>query len=176
MRRWFLLLAASALLGGCDLLPVGANDEPAEAAAPPDPLAPAYVAAEDDPALQSDTSEAPDADEETPGETAPAPEPEAEAEPAEEPSPAVAEPPPPPDANAEARALCTRKNGSFTRTRAGAFICVNRTRDSGKTCTASGQCEGSCLARSGTCSPVTPLIGCNEIITDSGRRATVCID
>ena len=166
MRFWFLLLAALALLGACDLVPVGVGAKPKAVAAPADPLAPTYVTTEDDPALEGDTAAAP-AD---PEEIATGPGPEVAA------VPAVAEPPEPPDANAEVRALCTRNNGNFTRTQAGAFVCVSRTRDAGKSCTASSQCQGSCLARSGTCAPVKPLIGCHEIATVEGAVATVCIE
>ncbi len=97
---------------------------------------------------------------------------------AAEPAPEVAEPTPPKprDPNLAARAACVKKGGRFSRTKTGAFVCVTRTRDANKACTASTQCEGSCLARSGTCSPVTPLIGCHDILTGRGSMATVCID
>jgi hypothetical protein len=100
----------------------------------------------------------------------------AEAEPETAKAPAQAESPAAPDANAEARSGCLRAKGSFTPTKTGAFICVKRTRDSSKGCSASGQCEGACLARSRSCSPVTPLVGCHDVLTDSGKRATVCVD
>ena len=58
----------------------------------------------------------------------------------------------------------------------GARICVYQTRDGGKACTKGTQCQGQCLARSGSCSPITPLFGCNEILDDDGRRVTLCID
>ena len=80
------------------------------------------------------------------------------------------------DANADARKTCERCGGTFSKTGAGLFICVNRTRDATKSCSSSTQCEGACLARSGTCSPVTPLIGCHDIVTDNGSMARVCID
>jgi hypothetical protein len=54
--------------------------------------------------------------------------------------------------------------------------CVFTTRDSGKQCTRSNQCEGACLARSGTCAPFRPLIGCHEVLQDNGIRATQCIE
>jgi len=82
----------------------------------------------------------------------------------------------PVDANAEKRAKCERRGGTFSKTGAGLFICVNRTRDATKSCSSSTQCEGVCLARSGTCSPVDPLIGCHDIVTDNGNMARVCID
>jgi hypothetical protein len=54
--------------------------------------------------------------------------------------------------------------------------CVFTTRDGGKQCNRESQCEGVCLARSGTCSPVKPLLGCNEILQDNGARVTLCIE
>ena len=105
------------------------------------------------------------------------PEPEAKENRETEPDPEPGtEEPEPEDRNAEARAQCLKKGGSFAKTRAGGFVCVTNTSDALKTCTKSSQCEGACLARSRSCSPVAPLIGCHEILTDSGRLATVCID
>jgi len=58
----------------------------------------------------------------------------------------------------------------------GSFICLRRMPDAGKRCTSAGDCRGACLARSQTCSPFDPLIGCQEILTASGRRAMLCVD
>jgi hypothetical protein len=33
-----------------------------------------------------------------------------------------------------------------------------------------------CLARSGTCAPIMPLFGCNEVLDKQGRRVTLCIE
>ena len=57
-----------------------------------------------------------------------------------------------------------------------AFTCFRRTRDAGKRCTRAGDCEGACLARSQSCAPLDPLIGCQEVLTASGRRAMLCLD
>lgn len=104
--------------------------------------------------------------------------PEAAAEP-------VADPAPQPDLAAEVPATpkseqqlaCEKKRGMWSRVgKASLFICVFKTRDAGKQCTRESQCEGVCLARSGTCSPIKPLIGCNEILQDNGARVTLCID
>jgi hypothetical protein len=46
----------------------------------------------------------------------------------------------------------------------------------GKACTRQSQCEGYCLARSGTCAPITPMFGCNDILQDDGREVTLCLD
>lgn len=104
-------------------------------------------------------------------------EPEAAPGPERETAGAEVAAPPEPDANAEARAACLRKGGNFVKAGpSGARACTFRTRDANKQCTNGRQCEGVCLARSRTCSPVKPLFGCNEVFTDNGRRATICID
>jgi len=92
--------------------------------------------------------------------------------------PAIATPPKPdkPDQNAAARLACTKQKGRLTKTPAGFFVCVTDTGQGQKSCAKASDCKGVCLARSRTCSPFKPLIGCNEIITSGGGRATVCID
>jgi hypothetical protein len=89
-------------------------------------------------------------------------EPEAELEPA---------PPLSPEAVA-----CERRNGTWAKTPSGGSVCVRRTRDGGKACSRESQCESLCLARSGTCAPITPVFGCNDIFQDDGRRVTLCLD
>ena len=166
MRARFGLVLALVLLAGCATLPDGlkpagpkadasATATQAETPAPTEPA--------------PDDTRPPDGDPAPLAAVAQTPEAAASAEP-------VPAPPKPRDPNLAARADCVAKGGSFSRTKTGAFVCVTRTRDFKKSCTASSQCEGSCLARSGTCSPVTPLIGCHEIVTERGRMATVCID
>ena len=72
---------------------------------------------------------------------------------------------------------CEKKKGRWTRAGQGDLhTCVHDTRDGGKQCKRESQCEGVCLARSGTCAPVRPLLGCNEILQDNGARVTLCID
>jgi hypothetical protein len=73
--------------------------------------------------------------------------------------------------------LCERSGGQWAVAgKTGAFICVRPTRDGGKMCTKKGDCQGLCLARSGTCAPFSPLFGCNEVLEKDGRRVTLCID
>ena len=75
------------------------------------------------------------------------------------------------------RAQCEADGDIWGRAGAeGAFICFRRTRDAGQRCTRADDCSGACLARSGTCSPLDPLIGCEEVLTSSGTRATLCVD
>jgi hypothetical protein len=88
---------------------------------------------------------------------------------------AVAEPPPPP--KSESQLACEKRRGTWSRTGKGDLrICVFPTSDGGKRCTRESQCEGLCLARSGTCAPFKPLMGCNEIFQDNGARVTQCIE
>lgn len=98
---------------------------------------------------------------------------------AEEPvaeTPEEAAPPPPPPLSPEALA-CQRRGGEYRGTGSGNLkACIKPTGEGGKSCTKETDCTGVCLARSGTCAPVTPLFGCNEILQADGRRVTLCIE
>lgn len=72
------------------------------------------------------------------------------------------------------QAACEKRGGQWVAEGAGKF-CLNRTRDAGKACRTGADCQGDCLARSQTCAPVTPLVGCNEIVTSGGLRVTECV-
>lgn len=110
---------------------------------------------------------------------APAAEQKPEAKPAKpgEPSETAAEAPKPelPPASPE-EAACRKKGGQWSKVGKGGQACVQRTHDAGKQCTKASQCEGLCLARSGTCAPIAPLFGCNDILQNDGSRVTLCID
>lgn len=70
---------------------------------------------------------------------------------------------------------CARSGGRIGRRGASdALTCFIQPKDAGQRCTRASDCEGACLARSGTCSPVIPLLGCNEILLDTGLRVTEC--
>lgn len=71
---------------------------------------------------------------------------------------------------------CEKKKGNWVKAGSVLFACVYNTKDSGKSCKRGTQCEGDCLARSGTCAPFRPLLGCNEILQDDGTRATQCLE
>jgi hypothetical protein len=58
----------------------------------------------------------------------------------------------------------------------GSFVCFRRTPDGGERCSNANDCSGACLARSRTCSPLDPIVGCQEILTASGARAMLCVD
>ena len=82
-----------------------------------------------------------------------------------------------PDVMQSQREACERKGGNWASTpsRSG-FICFQQTSDANQMCRASSECEGVCLARSRTCAPVVPLLGCHEVLTASGLRQTICVD
>jgi hypothetical protein len=83
--------------------------------------------------------------------------------------------PEPPKSDAER--ACEKKRGIWSKVGKGELrACVFMTRDSGKSCDRESDCEGVCLARSRSCSPVRPLFGCNDILQDNGSRATLCIE
>lgn len=110
------------------------------------------------------------------GAAAPAPEaaaPEPAPEPTAEP---IAEPAPGPDMLADQRRLCERAGGQLAPRGRGIYACVRQTRDAGRACAAARDCEGLCLARSGTCAPLAPLFGCQEVFTLPGRRETLCTE
>jgi hypothetical protein len=72
---------------------------------------------------------------------------------------------------------CERKGDSWQRVGDNqSQACVHITRDAGKQCKRDHDCESVCLARSGTCAPLSPLFGCNEVLQDDGRRMTQCLD
>ncbi len=77
---------------------------------------------------------------------------------------------------AQQRAACLREGGQMTPRGNGIYSCVLPTRDAGATCTSASDCEGVCLARSGTCAPFQPLFGCQEVFTAPGRRETLCLE
>lgn len=71
---------------------------------------------------------------------------------------------------------CEKKKGTWTSAGGKSRVCLFNTKDAGKQCTRESDCEGACLARSGTCAPIRPLLGCNEILQDNGARVTLCLD
>ena len=113
-------------------------------------------------------------------ETKPAPAaiPEAAAKPDPAAKPAPEAPPaaPPPPAMSPEELACTDKGGLWGAVGKGGAACLMPTRDSGKQCRKESDCEGYCLARSGTCAPYSPMFGCNDIVQDNGVVVTLCID
>lgn len=82
-----------------------------------------------------------------------------------------------PDLLAEQRAACENTGGRWG-ARAGGilFTCYRTTSDANQLCRAASDCESVCLARSRTCAPTEPFLGCHEILTENGGRATQCIN
>lgn len=155
-RKW-AAIAGIMMLAACQLsLPGGGDDAPAG----PHPVTGGAI----------EVTALPDLPVAAVAKGAPAP-------PAPAPPPAAAPPAaaPPAARKSEAQLACEARRGSWARSENGSHACVTQTRDSGKTCTRAGQCQGLCLARSGTCAPFTPLLGCNDILDDSGRRMTQCL-
>ncbi|THD84703.1 hypothetical protein E7811_02920 [Aliigemmobacter aestuarii] len=74
-----------------------------------------------------------------------------------------------------AQRACERGGGTYSKAKS-AFLCVRPTRDAGKSCRTGRDCDGYCLARSRTCAPIAPLLGCHEIILDNGVRTTQCLE
>jgi hypothetical protein len=77
---------------------------------------------------------------------------------------------------AQQRAACAREGGRMTSLPSGLVSCIRQTRDAGRTCTGARDCEGVCLARTGTCAPIAPLYGCHEVLLAPGSRVTQCLD
>ncbi|MBW6505832.1 MAG: hypothetical protein K0B00_03680 [Rhodobacteraceae bacterium] len=73
------------------------------------------------------------------------------------------------------RAACEARGGNFRALGASLSFCQSQTGDAGKACTSSRDCEGACLARSRSCAPLTPLPGCNEVLTSGGQVVTECL-
>jgi hypothetical protein len=73
------------------------------------------------------------------------------------------------------KSSCLAKGGSWAQYQGG-YICQKTTRDGGKSCNAGSDCEGYCLARSHSCAPVKPLLGCNDILTGAGFPMNACIN
>lgn len=74
-------------------------------------------------------------------------------------------------------AQCVKAGGNFIREENKAlFTCMGKPRDAGKYCTKESDCQSACLARSNTCAPVQPLLGCNEVLTESGMAVMQCVE
>ena len=98
-------------------------------------------------------------------------------EPAKEPAPKPDLEKVPVTPKSDLQLACEKKGSKWFKIGDGEkFGCVRETKDSGKRCEKESQCDGVCLARSGTCSPFKPLYGCNEILQDDGARVTLCLD
>ena len=76
-----------------------------------------------------------------------------------------------------AHLACERRGGRWSVAGGGsAAFCQMPTRDAGKSCRSASDCTGYCLEKSRTCSPVTPMLGCHDILNETGRMLTQCIN
>ncbi|QMU56898.1 MAG: hypothetical protein GKR98_00945 [Boseongicola sp.] len=81
-----------------------------------------------------------------------------------------------PELVAAEQTLCERTGGRWApRTGDVLFVCYRDLSDANKQCRTSNDCQGMCLARSRTCSPIEPFLGCHETLSSAGLPATVCI-
>lgn len=79
--------------------------------------------------------------------------------------------------SAAERADCLDHGGSVVMGGlATAEICLRPTQDAGKACTKASDCSGACMADTMTCSKVTPLFGCYEVMMEDGQKAGLCVD
>ena len=82
-----------------------------------------------------------------------------------------------PNLLATAQAQCERSGGQWGLTPGKAtYVCYRRLSDAGKLCRGEDDCKGLCLARSQTCSPIEPFLGCHEVLSSSGVRQTLCVE
>lgn len=164
MMRIWTVLCCMVLVAGCSL------SRPERAEVAENPVTGAEIAVT--------TLDAPLPDAVTPPEVIPPAKPEPvmpePAKPESEILPVPADPPPlvmTPEEQA-----CFEKGGLWGAVGSGGTACMYPTRDAGKQCRKESDCDGYCLARSGTCAPYTPMFGCNEIVQDNGVVVTLCID
>ena len=169
MRRFVLALA---LLTACQVTSPEGPDVTATSAFATDEISTSTL---DAAPIENPSGVAPNADTPRPKPRPETAEQQTSADPA--PDPEAATPQPPEGPKSAEQVLCERTGGQWAVAgSSGAYSCVKLTKDGGKICTKEGDCQGMCLARSGTCAPLMPLFGCNEVLDKEGRRVTLCID
>ena len=201
MPRLLAPLLALTLLAACQLSLPGRDPAPDTAAnpitggpittttldAPAPPATAAPTAAAAAAAATAATAEAPPAASATATPAAatdprPKPRPESAAAqsaetPPEAPAEAPAEPEIPAALKSPSQIACEDDGGRWARAgEGGGMACVYQTRDGGKRCDSKDDCDGECLARSRSCSPIKPLFGCNAVLLDTGAEVTLCLD
>ena len=160
MRAALTLVLCLAVFG---CMPGGGEPESA-ASGPSD----GYVLDDPPPGGPDGVENAPSSSTDEAAEDAPVPPPEVEV---------VEEAPPEDDVFSAARAACLAEGGRFGRAAGGgARVCFRTPEDANRPCRTGAECEGACLARSRTCAPLVPLLGCHEVILSSGRVATECVE
>ena len=72
---------------------------------------------------------------------------------------------------------CEKKGGRWGPAPSKAsFVCYRTLSDANTGCRVESDCEGMCLARSRTCSPIEPFFGCHQVLSDSGFQQTLCVE
>ena len=125
-----------------------------------------------------DATAPPDADSSEPPPLSPVPAtlPQSDA-PAADSTPVTAEPVAPVEIKTASHLACEKRGGRWSVAGGGtAAFCQTPTNDAGKSCKASTDCAGYCLEKSVTCAPVTPMLGCHDILDEAGRMLTQCIN
>jgi hypothetical protein len=88
-----------------------------------------------------------------------------------------AAPPPPEPLKSPSQIACEKTGGRFAKAgNSTNFVCARETRVGGKSRRRETDCQGLCLARSRSCSPITPVLGCQESLTQDGLRVTECVE
>jgi hypothetical protein len=88
-----------------------------------------------------------------------------------------AAPPPPEPLKSPSQIACEKTGGRFAKAgNSTPFVCARETRVGGKSRRRETDCQGLCLARSRSCSPITPVLGCQESLTQDGLRVTECVE
>jgi hypothetical protein len=88
-----------------------------------------------------------------------------------------AAPPPPELLKSPSQIACEKTGGRFAKAgNSTSFVRARETCVGGKSCRRETDCEGFCLARSRSCSPITPVLGCQESLTQDGLRVTECVE
>lgn len=54
--------------------------------------------------------------------------------------------------------------------------CAKPTPDAGLACTKASDCSGTCMAETMTCSDITPLFGCHQVVMEDGQQVGLCVD
>ena len=176
-------IAVTALDAPADAQPVDtkpADAQPADAQptdAQPADAQPVDTKPVDTKPADAQPADAQPADAAKPGDPAKPTDPVTPADPVTPTDAAISEPAAPAVAKTAEQQLCEKSKGQWVSAGdTGAFYCASMTRDGGKQCRKKTECEGVCLARSGTCSPITPLYGCNDVLEKDGRMVTLCVN
>ncbi|WP_127900573.1 hypothetical protein [Solirhodobacter olei] len=77
---------------------------------------------------------------------------------------------------AASKSRCEATGGRWAGKPGAGMLCFRTPPDAGKLCRRASDCTSGCLAKSRTCSPVTPLIGCQDLLDESGRVVKQCVN